>query len=222
MLPVIADTSRDRDLLSSVAVVHTHIYTLPYGVFSAGGSWCWRSALSRPACYWARTDHLGSRLHIRTRTELATPTPQHRSLATCGTPDLCLRGARESGRTLEEYPTDVGCGLPGCNLTNTTHCVYNCYPPALLLRVEPFRYSGRYRGAHGLRISCVAPVGRLLRRVRITKLWRTLPPPLFTEHLATSASAKARPISASGGGKCVKQWVSTHWRCFTSCLNRIW
>ena len=32
---------------------------------------------------------------------------------------MCIRDslgrAQETGRTLEEYPNDVGCGLPGCN-----------------------------------------------------------------------------------------------------------
>ena len=73
--------------------------------------------------------------------------------------------------------------------------------PAMLLRVEPFRYSGRYRGAHGLRVSRVAPVGRLLRRVRITKPWRTLFPLLFTEHLDNIGKCKGAADFPECGGK---------------------
>ena len=58
----------DRDFLSSSAGwrARTHI-------FSTGGAFCWSElllevALSQPVCYWARTDHLGSRLHIRYNT----------------------------------------------------------------------------------------------------------------------------------------------------------
>ena len=71
ILPVIVTCYR-RVLLC------THIYTLPR-VLSAGSSFCWRSALSQPACYWARTDHLGSRLHIRHDTVLCTAFGGHNS-----------------------------------------------------------------------------------------------------------------------------------------------
>ena len=59
---------------------------------------------------------------------------------------------------------------------------------------------GALQGCSQSTRSHVAPIGRLLRRVRTTKPWRTLPPLLFTEHLTTSTSTKAWPISASGGG----------------------
>ena len=50
----------------------------------------------------------------------------------------------------------------------------------------------------------------------MTNPWRTLPPLLFTEHSTTSASARVKPISASGGGERVNQWIFMRWRCFTS------
>ena len=71
MLPVITTCCR-RVLLC------THIYTLPRGFF------CRRqllleSSLSQPACYWARTDNLGSRLRIRYDAVLCKEFGEHNS-----------------------------------------------------------------------------------------------------------------------------------------------
>ena len=73
----------------------------------------------------------------RTWPELATPLPRCRSVATCGRPHLCFRGAQASGRVLTSVRrTWLGASelQPNNYLVHTTH--------SALVRVESFPARG--------------------------------------------------------------------------------
>ena len=78
---------------------------------------------------------------------MVSPTPLHRSLATRGRSDLCLRRAQESGRTLEKYQNDVGCGHPGFNLTNIKKL-------RMALMSSCTAFARRYSEIHGVLQGC--------------------------------------------------------------------